>query len=67
MEQVTQESNDVTTLREQAMRGLLSRRAILKRGTALALSAPAIAALLAACGDDGDDDDGGNSSTNTSG
>jgi peptide/nickel transport system substrate-binding protein len=67
MEQVTQESNDVTNLREQVMRGLLSRRAILKRGTALALSAPAIAALLAACGDDNNDDDGGNAPTKTSG
>ncbi|MEZ4570825.1 MAG: ABC transporter substrate-binding protein [Thermomicrobiales bacterium] len=33
------------------------RRQILKRAAALGLSAPAIAAVLAACGDDDDDDD----------
>jgi peptide/nickel transport system substrate-binding protein len=74
MEQESHDSNiELTTLREQISRGLLSRRAVLKRGTALALSAPAIAALLAACG--GDDDDttdvtgttGDNGSGSTSG
>lgn len=34
-----------------------SRRQALKRAVALGLSAPAIAAVLAACGDDDDDDD----------
>jgi len=34
-----------------------SRRQVLKRAAALGLSAPAIAAVLAACGDDDDDDD----------
>lgn len=56
MEQETNASIEMTTLREHIARGLLSRRAVLKRGTALALSAPAIAALLAACGEDEDDD-----------
>ncbi|HYI13939.1 MAG TPA: peptide ABC transporter substrate-binding protein [Thermomicrobiales bacterium] len=41
----------------------LSRRAVLKRATALGLSAPVIAGLLAACGGDDDDAD----PTNTSG
>lgn len=40
---------------EAAQSRRLSRRAVLKRATALGLSAPAIASLLAACG--GDDDD----------
>ena len=34
-----------------------SRRQVLKRAAALGLSAPAIAAVLAACGDDDDDED----------
>lgn len=34
-----------------------NRRQVLKRAAALGLSAPAIAAVLAACGDDDDDDD----------
>ncbi len=37
-------------LREQAVSGVLTRRQVLKRAAALGLSAPAIAALLAACG-----------------
>jgi peptide/nickel transport system substrate-binding protein len=37
-------------LMDAATTGRLSRRAVLKRGVALGLSAPAIAALLAACG-----------------
>jgi peptide/nickel transport system substrate-binding protein len=37
--------------------GLINRRDVLRRAIGLGLSAPAIAALLAACGDDDDDDD----------
>ncbi|HVB64281.1 MAG TPA: hypothetical protein VNE17_06090, partial [Nitrolancea sp.] len=37
-------------LMDEVTNGRLSRRAVLKRGVALGLSAPAIAALLAACG-----------------
>ncbi len=44
-------------LMSAAKSGQLSRRSVLKKGVALGLSAPAIAALLAACG--------GSSSTNT--
>jgi peptide/nickel transport system substrate-binding protein len=44
-------------LRDDVLRGRLSRRAVLKRGAMLGLSAPVIASLLAACGDDDDDDD----------
>ncbi len=39
-----------SNLMRAATRGELSRRAVLKRAVALGLSAPAIAALLAACG-----------------
>lgn len=43
-------------LRRGALEGRLNRRDVLKRGAALGLSAPVIAALLAACGDDDDSD-----------
>ena len=48
---------------EAARTRRLSRRAVLKRATALGLSAPVIAGLLAACGGDDDDAD----PTNTTG
>jgi len=67
MKQENHESTDLATLREQIANGLLSRRTVLKRATALALSAPAIAALLAACGDDEDDDDTSTSPTEAAG
>ncbi len=41
---------DLQRLYEQAISGAMSRRQVLKRAAALGLSAPAIAALLAACG-----------------
>ena len=44
-------------LREEVIRGRLSRRSVLKRSMALGLSAPIIASLLAACGDDEDEAD----------
>ncbi len=44
-------------LREDVFAGRLNRRAVLKRGLALGLSAPVIAGLLAACGGDDDDDE----------
>lgn len=44
-----------TELLDGAMRGQLTRRTVFKRALAIGLSAPAIAALLAACGDDDDD------------
>ncbi len=45
----------LTALADAVQSGRLSRRDVLKRGVALGLSAPAIAALLAACGDDDDE------------
>lgn len=45
--------------------GRLNRRQLLQRGLALGLSAPALTALLAACGGD-DDDDSGDASDETS-
>lgn len=45
-------SNQVDELLQLASTGTLSRRSVLKRGLALGLTAPALAALLAACGDD---------------
>jgi peptide/nickel transport system substrate-binding protein len=50
------DSASVDRLRDEILAGGLSRRAVLKRGAALGLSAPLIAGLLAACGDDDDDD-----------
>ena len=50
----------VQHLYEDALTGALNRRQVLKRAAALGLAAPAIAALLAACGG------GGGSSTTTS-
>ncbi|MEX2314976.1 MAG: ABC transporter substrate-binding protein, partial [Thermomicrobiales bacterium] len=44
-------------LRAEVLEGSLSRRAVLKRGAMLGLSAPIIAGLLAACGSDDDDDE----------
>ncbi len=44
------EGQTFSELLEAAKTGMLSRRAVLKRGAALGLAAPAIAALLAACG-----------------
>ncbi len=44
------EDQGLRNLYEQAMTGALNRRQVLKRAVALGLSAPAIAALLAACG-----------------
>ena len=44
------EDKDLQRLYEQAISGAMSRRQVLKRAAALGLSAPAIAALLAACG-----------------
>ncbi len=44
--------NQVDELLQLASTGTLSRRSVLKRGLALGLTAPALAALLAACGDD---------------
>lgn len=52
-------------LRAEVLEGRLSRRAVLKRATALGLSAPVIASLLAACG--GDDDDTSPTATSGSG
>jgi peptide/nickel transport system substrate-binding protein len=43
-------------LYEKALSGEYSRRDVLKRAIALGLSAPLVAALLAACGDDEDDE-----------
>lgn len=43
-------------LREEALARSLSRRAVLQRGIALGLAAPALATLLAACGGDDDED-----------
>ncbi len=44
------EDQGLRNLYEQAITGAMSRRQVLKRAAALGLSAPAIAALLAACG-----------------
>ncbi len=44
-------------LSREALSGKLSRRDVLKRATALGLSAPVIGALLAACADDDDEPD----------
>lgn len=53
-------------IHELALAGRLSRRDVVKRATALGLSAPVIAALLAACGgDDDDDSDGADTSGGT--
>ncbi len=57
---------NLTRLIEVAQRGGMSRREALKRATALGLSAPLIAGLLAACGDDDDDDDDAGEPTATS-
>ncbi len=43
-------------LRDELLTNRLDRRAVLRRGMALGLSAPVIAALLAACGDDDDEE-----------
>jgi peptide/nickel transport system substrate-binding protein len=60
------ENPNLESLREKILAGQLTRRGVLKRAVALGLSAPAIAALLAACGsDDDDDDDGGDNPTAT--
>lgn len=45
----------MSELMGEALQGRLSRREVLRRATVLGLSAPAISALLAACGDDDDD------------
>ena len=49
-----------------ATRGTLSRRSVLKRAVALGLSAPAIAALLAACGSSSSDNTPSSASTSAS-
>jgi peptide/nickel transport system substrate-binding protein len=54
-------------LREEVFAGRLNRRSVLKRGMALGLSAPVIAALLAACGGDDDDDTTPAAATSTTG
>jgi peptide/nickel transport system substrate-binding protein len=54
-------------LLEAAQSRRLSRRAVLKRATALGLSAPVIAGLLAACGGDDDDDVEPTNTTGTTG
>ncbi len=51
-----QDQSRLETLRSELLEGRLGRRAVLKRGMALGLSAPVIAALLAACGDDDDEE-----------
>src|SRR4051812_49181901 len=48
----SQELPTLSWLRQEALAGRLSRRSALKRGVALGLSAPVLAALLAACGSD---------------
>lgn len=53
------ERERIDELRQAALSGRMSRRAVLQRALALGLSAPVIATLLAACGGDDDDDDGG--------
>ena len=49
---MTKLRGDLVSLQRDVLAGRLDRRAILKRGAALGLSAPLIAGLLAACGDD---------------
>ena len=49
-----------------ATRGTLSRRSVLKRAVALGLSAPAIAALLAACGSSSSNETPSSASTSSS-
>jgi peptide/nickel transport system substrate-binding protein len=51
--------SDVDTLRAALAARRIDRRALLLCATALGLSAPVIAGLLAACGGDGDDDAAG--------
>src|SRR5262249_61670218 len=46
-------SDDLHKLQSDYVRGQVTRRDLLIKGGALGLSAPAIAALLAACGSDG--------------
>jgi peptide/nickel transport system substrate-binding protein len=58
----------VARLIEEATRLRWNRRQILKRAAVFGLSAPAISAVLAACGgDDDDDDDGGEPTATTEG
>ncbi|CAN5811760.1 ABC transporter substrate-binding protein [soil metagenome] len=52
----TMVANDFKELLDAARNGTLRRRDVLRRALGLGLSAPAITALLAACGDDDDDD-----------
>ncbi len=49
-ERVGSRANGLAALEAAVLTGRLSRRDVLKRGAALGLTAPAIAALLAACG-----------------
>ncbi len=51
-------SFDLASLQDDVVARRLTRRDVLKRGMALGLSAPAIAALLAACGSDDEADSG---------
>lgn len=64
---MSQENTPIDLLREEVLTGRLSRRSVLKRATALGLSAPVIAALLAACGGDDDDDPPAATATTASG
>ena len=50
----SQDQPTLSWLRHEALAGRLSRRDALKRGAALGLSAPVVAALLAACGSSSD-------------
>lgn len=59
------QSTTANQLRDDVLNGRLSRRQMLKRAAALGLSAPAIAALLAACG--GGESDEPTSTTSTGG
>src|SRR5687768_17259488 len=61
------EDRAMLALYEDALRGRISRRTLIRRAVGLGLSAPIIGALLAACGGDDDDDDDGPSPTATSG
>lgn len=56
---------DEPTLRKTAFDGQLSRREVLTQGTRLGLTAPLIAAMLAACGDDDDNATAAPASTTT--